>query len=560
MARLPPLYAWDTETDPFTPGQIVRPFVWGLWDGKHFEHYWNDDAKLCIEAFVRFAETLPAGIITAHNGGRFDFIWLLPYIDPDPVIINGRIVQARLGKHLLHDSFATHPEALAVTGDKGKLNYHKLRAPVRHRFREEIVAYLRQDCVALWNMVAAFQARFGHKITMASAAIQRLKQAPDGAGGAIGDHIERLSLRQDALFRPFYFGGRVEAFEQGLLKAPWKLHDVTGMYPDAMAHVAHPVGNLFGISRRLDDDTDFADVDAISRGALPARKANGGLHFPHGRARFMATGHELRAGIALGLVDVIEVHAAYSCSRRMTFKNFIYEYAALKRQADIEKDKYGRSHWKRVQNSSYGRFSLDPDKLFEWRVIKNPHTLPALGTNQLGLDQIAFLDDISTHSREGFTLYQQGPEVAMMRRPVDDRQKARAILNVATGASITGAARAKLLYALVGAERPVYCDTDSLICLGMGTGPGIELGDGLGQWKIEAEGDRIAIAGKKLYALFNGMECVKYASKGARLQPMQIIQVAQGRTVVWSNPAPTFGVAGVARFVERHIRMTGAGI
>jgi hypothetical protein len=49
-------------------------------------------------------------------------------------------------------------------------------------------------------------------------------------------------------------------------------------------------------------------------------------------------------------------------------------------------------------------------------------------------------------------------------------------------------------------DRPIYCDTDSIICEAFG---GNLHDTELGGWKIEAEGDYAAIAGKKLYAVFD---------------------------------------------------------
>ena len=540
------LMALDLETDPFTPGQHVQPFTWGLWDGIDFHNEWHEDPRRCIGSLVRFIDTLPfPHHIVAHNGGHFDFIWLLPFIDPNPVIINGRIVKAKLHGHTLHDSFAILPVSLGSQGNKTKIDYDKMRKPVRRRHAAEIIAYLRQDCVELFDAVAPFIARFGNKLTMASAAIGKLKEASDGQGGELGEHLGKLSLRQDAQFRRFYFGGRVEAFEKGVIRDEFVYYDVNSMYPDVMKNELHPVGNQFAVSYRIDGDTDFAIIDAYSRGALPLRGDKGGLSFPTGRAVFNATGHEIRAAMAAGLLDIFEVQQALTCSRRMNFASFVQEYWDLRKEAERQGDARSKLHFKLVLNSSYGRFSLDPEKLFEWRIVVNQ--LPEDSLNSERYDA-----ELSCYIRDGFDIYQRGPEVTMLRRLVTDAQQQRALMNVATGASITGAARAKLLRGLVRADRAVYCDTDSVIARGLDA----DLGGGLGQWKIETSADRAAIAGKKMYALFQGMNCVKLASKGAKLQPSQIIQVAQGQTVRWKNSAPTFSVAGRAVFIERNIRMT----
>ena len=75
-------------------------------------------------------------------------------------------------------------------------------------------------------------------------------------------------------------------------------------------------------------------------------------------------------------------------------------------------------------------------------------------------------------------------------------------------------------------------------------------------WKFEGIGDECAVAGRKLYAIFNNGEAIKYASKGARLDPETIRHVARGHVVTWRNDRPTYNVAGGITWLERRIRMT----
>jgi hypothetical protein len=80
--------------------------------------------------------------------------------------------------------------------------------------------------------------------------------------------------------------------------------------------------------------------------------------------------------------------------------------------------------------------------------------------------------------------------------------------------------------------------------------------------EIEASGDTVAIGGKKLYALFNENEPVtdafgkqKKASKGSVLSPAEIMRVANGETISWSNPVPNFKLDGSAEFVKAAMRL-----
>ena len=140
------------------------------------------------------------------------------------------------------------------------------------------------------------------------------------------------------------------------------------------------------------------------------------------------------------------------------------------------------------------------------------------------------------------------------------RIRPNSFFNVATAASITSAARANLLRGIQAASRPVYCDTDSVICeaLNPSSYNGIVLDPHeLGAWDIEAEGDTLAIAGKKLYALFNQGEPIKKASKGVKLTAEQIKRVAMGETISYSHPVPKFRFGKEPLFTERVIKATG---
>lgn len=542
--------ALDLETDPFKHGRDIKPFCWGFYDGRQFDHGWKHGAG-CISSLINYLETLEDDfLIYAHNGGKFDFLFLLPHLDAHDIrVISGRIVEAKLGRHILRDSFAILPVKLKQAGAEGSakldIDMAKLEPGRRERHRAEIVEYLRGDCVTLYDAVTAFRDRFGNSLTMAGAAIKRLKASVEReTGRAWREVLQPLTLARDAEFRPFFFGGRVECFERGVIADDLEIRDVNSMYPYVMAEYEHPVGSTFIEQRAIDDRTDFAIIHAHSDGALPLRAKDGSLSFPRGLFRFHATGHEIRQALALGTLRIHKVEWAARCGVRMSFSAFVNEYYDLRMQAEKMGDERAKLHFKLVLNSSYGRFALDADKLRDWRIVDpRAFMLPHGHPDALRLDDL---------QAEGWTVGFEGPGVWMMERPVDDMTKARALLNVATGASITGAARAMMQAGIAHATRPIYCDTDSLICrrLDMPTGKA------LGMWKHEGNGDECAVAGKKLYAVWADGQAIKSASKGVRLSPEQIRLVAEGHVIRWHAEAPTFNVAGGFRYLHRDVRMT----
>src|ERR1700691_2922932 len=100
------VWSCDCETDPFEHGAEIKPFIWGLYDGREF---WTFSTTSTFVDFVRGRKI----ILYAHNGGKFDFMFLLPYIVETKVqIINGRIVSMYLGSCELRDSFSCVPVSM----------------------------------------------------------------------------------------------------------------------------------------------------------------------------------------------------------------------------------------------------------------------------------------------------------------------------------------------------------------------------------------------------------------------------------------------------------------
>ncbi len=534
----------DTETDPFEPHFLIKPFAVGFRTPDRYVDFWGPN---CVKDFFDYLATLTADgyefVIYAHNGGKFDFFFFLDYLDADhsPMIMNGRLVKMFFQKQEFRDSFAIIPEALSNYA-KVEINYRKFKADVRERHKTEILYYQQKDCDYLYELVTGFHTRFGDKLTVASAALKML----NSFHGFERIHSDRI----DEMFRSYYFGGRNQCFETGLLRPnpgkTWKMLDRNSMYPAEMRNTLHPISSSYELSDRITDNTDFACIIAKNNGALPVRAFNGGLDFTVRHGVFYATIHEIRAGLETGTLQIEHVKHAWEFEKKTTFADFI-DTIYLSRLAAMDRgDKLQDMFDKRIMNSSYGKFALNPRKFKKWLMTAGEIPEPVA----------------TEENPDGWTLHSSSGNIYIWERPNPRRG---GYYNVATASSITGAARANLLLNLSYATRPIYCDTDSIICEDF-TG---ELGEKeLGKWKLEAEGDLAAIAGKKLYAVFNKDQVLKKASKGCSLTPEEIVQVCNGAEIIYENPVPAFHLhdkgkydlgtgLGSASFVTRKIRMTG---
>jgi len=517
------LAVFDAETDPFLHGRTPKPFCFGFFDGENFRVFWGAD---CVEKLLAFLAEQPPLILYAHNGGKFDFFFLLQYLGNPVRVINGRIVEARLGRHILRDSYAILPIPLAAFA-KDEIDYSRFESDVRDLHRAEIVNYLRTDCVKLFELVKGFRDRFDDHLTIGGCALKKLRELHP---------VESLNANHDAKYRPFYFGGRVQCFQRGILPGPWQVFDVNSMYPHVMSGVNHPCGAAYSTFGGKDffrfvigrSRPYFIEFEGLSLGAVPWRDLDTGkLEFPREENRYVCTSHEFEAGVQLGLISRVKVIAAHVCESTVRFDKYVMQYMADKIRAKEAGDKAAEIFAKLLLNSAYGKFGQNPENYRDYFIRRAGEDMPEG-------------DEWRVHTdAESVQIY--------------ERDSQRHIYHdVAIAASITGASRAMLLRALHSAQDVIYCDTDSVICRGPGN---LEINPTkLGAWKREASAAEAVIIGRKLYGLFNGDDCVKMATKGFSLgNPKKLFDCWRGAEILFENPAPNFKLDGTARFTSRRI-------
>lgn len=556
-----PIYAADSETDPFKRGRVPVPFIWGVVDTATIgtgELDYNEFTDT-FEFFQYMSEI--ECICYIHNGGKFDFHFLTQFIeDWQPLtIISGRLAKFRIGKCEFRDSICIIPAPLSAY-QKEEIDYGIFEAGEREKPEnwERICDYLKSDCIYLGQMVRQFIDDYGLHLTQATAALKNWEKIA-GIKKPDTSHSYYLEMQE------YYYGGRVQCFEKGIIETEFEVVDIKSAYPDAMT-LDHPWGQSFGYSESLDGWSDdkisraFIELRADSLGAFPVRyKANNaeglsaGLHFPADgeKRRFTITGWEYLAALETGTLRNAEIEMVRYYYDKISFGEYVEHFFAIKAEADrwlarIDADHPEYGYWAATRlfakiflNSLYGKFASNPENYAEYM------TIPANGL--AGAEAIEGWDFCKLLSQD----------TAVVTRPLPEEK--HRFYDVAVAASITGAVRAKLWKAICGAEGVLYCDTDSLACRSPGT---IEIGDKLGQWEIEARCDRAAIAGKKLYAFhrkegtYNPDKHSEYkiASKGVRLTASEIIDIASGKEKLFIPEVPTFSIRREPIFTPRNVR------
>lgn len=410
----------------------------------------------------------------------------------------------------------------------------------------EISEYLKSDCVNLWNMLDGFNKRYGLHITQAAAAMHYWQKV-------LNNNVPRSGPTFFDNFKPYYFGGRVQCFEQGDFAVNAQSVDINSAYPNAMLH-PHP----YSLDYETRDGTPTRDfekwgplffiVECKARGCFPYRATNGSLYFPDDNVTrfYYVTGWELMAAIDTGTVSELKIVEHTYFAETRTFAQYVNYFWDLRQHYKKTGDKGADFYCKIFLNALYGKFASDPRK------YKNYKLYPA-----------AELQKVMKNLGEKDT-FQHFREWLIVSEHRHGSSKGR-FYNIATAASITGYVRAQLWRGICGATRPLYCDTDSITAEGFDSG--IKLSTELGDWQIEHEYDRVVIAGKKLYAMhkrgepLNDRKHWKIACKGARLNHDEIIRIARGEMVYYQSKIPTFSTSKQKpTHVNRNIRMTAADI
>lgn len=521
----------DSETDPFKKGRVPKPFIWGFFNGQSFRVFDRTDD---LAAFLRKQDI----ICYAHNGGKFDFHFLLEYLNPlqEVRIINGRLAQAFIGECELRDSYNILPVPLKAY-KKDEIDYAIMESSQRRKpeNREKIVDYLCSDCVYLYELISKFVDQFGLHLTQAGASMSQWKKISGGDAPQTDQAFYET-------FAPYYYGGRVECFASGIIEREFSVFDINSAYPYAMMQ-PHPYTPEFETSSRYVLDADFVRVRCVSDGALPYRiDSDLGLSFPADdeMREYTVTGWEYRMGKDTGTIRRDTVTGSFRFLEHVDFKEYVNHFYRMRSEAKKKNDEAASLFAKLFMNSLYGKFAANPDNYNNYILI------PA--------ERIADLDG------SGWEFGGELGDWILGEAPLAEFQ--RRYYNVATGASITGFVRAMLWNAIQSSKGVLYCDTDSIAV--ERAGAAVTLGDALGQWKDEGRFDCAGIAGKKLY-IFRGMpdannvRAYKTASKGARLSHAELWEVASGGEVDFTPEVPTFSVRKAPVFTTRRIVKTAKG-
>lgn len=542
----------DMETDPFDPvtRAMVCPFLAVLYSD-NFEPIviWEEDKNAFAEKVYTAIYALPGQYtVYAHNGGKFDYMFLI-HLLRGTVRFKGRALMcARIGRHELRDSLHIIPEKLAAW-KKDTFDYLKMQRGSRDQYREEIIRYCINDCRYLLEIVSEFVKRYGFKLSIGQAAMAALKQHYK---------VKTIGENLDGKLRQFFFGGRVECIRgRGYWSGEYNLYDVNSMYPFVMASYRHPVSNEYTFRTGTPGpNTVFMVVECLNRGALVKRDGYGETSANEQSGQFFTTIHEYNVARQYGLISNVRIIQCVDCAELSTFEKFVtplYENrqkvkALLKSlpegTPEYENAKKDDFFFKYLLNNAYGKFAQNPRRYKESYITGVGEKPTENEPESWGTRPI--------YECNSYWIWERPQEKLRFN-------------NVGTAASITGAARSVLLSAIHSAVEPIYCDTDSLICRSISQ---VEIHPTkLGAWDLEKTYSDVVVAGKKLYACkvlgleeSNPKKFVLKSKGTTGLKWQDYLDLLKGEEIGTLNKAPTMTKAGRQFYMQRKVRATAPAL
>ncbi len=371
----------DAETDPFHNcqdlacekchggGRLPLPFLWGVYEGKS-DTYHEFDTVVSLTSWFQSLESNSGGaLFYAHNGGKFDYHFFRDEINSDEniLIINGRLAKFKVGEHEFRDSLNIFPNTrLKDFGIKSEIDYAKMERSIRHLHMPEISAYLRQDCVGLWEVISRYRKDYGKQLTQAGASMRMWSKMANR-------EPPRQTRNQYLRLKPFYYGGRVQCLESGVKRTDFEVYDINSAYPFAMRSY-HPISpQPVDVEQLPKRETEIGPclltIRCISKmGAFPYRQQSE-LFFPEDQSairEYNVTGWEYLAARDLGAIASVDFRQILKFPEIINFKDYIDHFFGLREECRKRGDVAGRTFGKYFMNSLYGKFGANCENYAEY--------------------------------------------------------------------------------------------------------------------------------------------------------------------------------------------------
>lgn len=486
---------------------LNKPLPYALgWVISNEKKFFSSFGPKCTIKFLNFLTFLYSDeyVLIAHNGGRFDFLFLLQVLMRNKSFYVKKIIEqhgrityisfthvtkTRKINFTCLDSYCFLPFSLKVIGEsfqlkvqKGDIDHDKMRSyEIVEDYKEEILKYLEKDCRVLKQAVLAFHEvlfqRFAivfyNFISISSISKFIFKNKfyqPDKFP------IYRLSILQDKFFREnTFYGGRTECFYQGIIKHGVWYYDFTSLYPFCLLKKL-PYGLpteyncLSELSRKRfqydeDDKKLFSSIvlnkenfgwytvqvksHSYNWKPLHCQRINNRLFFPHYKkwTELVIFSEELRLSLQLKLDYEYKFVKFYKFKCANYYKTFIEYLYELKKHGTLTNHAVLRLVGKLLINCAYGFWGLKFFDVSQVDISRSKIDKTFQYLNNFSLMDINKIGKYTLYRYKGFLKSDT--------------------INIPIASATTAYARIelyKLFYRIEQRKGTIYyCDTDSII-------------------------------------------------------------------------------------------------
>ena len=462
-----------------------RLYAIGIYNGKELKILAEPDKDNSYFVKWLLDNLEPDVIAYAHNGGRYDFLFIFEYLEKLGIgvkpynlkVIHGSIAQFSLkwnNKRLIfRDSFLILPMGLKSLTYDFDVEHKKLTMEYNVGIEDKNFSeYFKNDLMGLYEVLRL--SGLTKHLTIASNTMDIFTHI------FYKDKMTANELPIENVFREGYRGGRTEIFKS--YGTDLKYYDINSLYPSVMINNEYPLpikdnfNKVFKINRdKLGIYKINADIENLNIPVLPMRKDNK-LIFPIGHISGLYYTPEILKAEQMGYDISVEYGYEFKKTEPI-FKGYIEHFYDIKKHSEGSK----KAIAKLMLNSLYGKFGQRREQE-NYRFIED-------GTiSNLNYSAVKYFDSHSNFIH---------PEIAGM---------------------ITANARVKLyeLFEKAGLNNVYYCDTDSII-----TDSVLSTSNELGDIKLVDKIKEFIAISPKLYAYVKTDSEVDIKARGFKVKELK---------------------------------------
>lgn len=479
----------------------IKPYLLGSYNGSDFQYF---KGRTLIADYLDWELSEPVRIVYAHNGGKYDFKFLVKYILENkhknnllisPLFVNGSIISLKVykkspsgkSKKLIkefRDSFVLMPSSLLKLTNSFDVEHKKLNMTDEDyqcsKVTDEKIKYLRYDCMGLYECLKYFiefsELEGTIPLTISSCAMSIYRHRFQSNFPNI---IKSMRIIETEI-RHGYYGGRVEVFKR--YGENLNYYDVNSLYPHSMHKKSYPIGTFIEVGKFSDNllgiyHCNVSAPDDIDILLLPC-KTDDGLVFGTGTFTGWYTTPEIQEAVKNGYDIKVNKGYVWTEQSNNLFTSYIDYFYNKKKNSTGAKRYIAKTYL----TSLYGKFAQRRDrKKILFSIDKND------------LYDVEVLDDeLGIYAKDFIQLFSD---------------TIRPILSIYT----TAYARIHMFRLMqnIGLDKLYYTDTDSLI-----TTKKMPVSSRLGDLKLEHTLKKGIFLQPKLYSCINNKDEYILRAKG----------------------------------------------